>query len=344
MPHKAIWVDSFNQLSIREIKENYVPLEAETLIKVSFSGINPADLKHGIYMGVNDNVAGYDFSGTVVKAGPGSRFTAGDKVAGLTPAMNPRPHKNGAHQQYLIAPDSTVFPVPEHVSMELAATLAVATRTAIDALFCVLGLPEPGSKSDNPGALLIWGGASGVGTAAIQLASAAGISPILVTASPQNHEALKKLGATHCFNYRDEDVVDQIKLLTSKSGKPLAYAFDTVGNVGYAHMSDLCFSSCSEGAKVVSTIPHGKALKCFATTANDFSFESPNGRVTFAARLADAERTSRMLEWAVTSLKSFAMPTLRTVSGYEAGIEAILESAKGTASFEKVVVAHNSVV
>ncbi|KAJ5320057.1 hypothetical protein N7508_000340 [Penicillium antarcticum] len=344
MPHKAIWVDSCDQLSIREIEENYVPQEAETLIQVSFSGINPADLKHGIYMGINENVAGYDFSGTVVEAGPGSRFIAGDRVAGLTPAMNPRPAKNGAHQQYLIAPDLMTFPVPDHVSMELAATLGVAMRTAIDALFCVLGLPEPDSNLENPGALLIWGGASGVGTAAIQLAAAAGIRPILVTASPQNHEILQKLGATHCFNYRDDDVVEQIKLWVSKSGKSLDYAFDTIGHVGYAHMADLCFSSSSEDARVVSTIPHSKSLNCFATTANELSFEGFTGTVTFAARLADAERTSQILERAVNKLKSLTMPTLKTVYGYEAGIEAIAESAEGTASFEKVVVAHENVV
>jgi NADPH:quinone reductase-like Zn-dependent oxidoreductase len=344
MPHKAIWVDSGNELSIREIKDNYVPQKAETLIKVSFSGINPADLKHAIYLGVNDNVAGYDFSGTVVQPGPGSRFKAGDRVAGLTPAMNPRPYKNGSHQQYLIAPDLMVFPVPEHMAMDLAATLGVAIRTAIDALCCVLGLPEPGSNSENPGPLLIWGGASGVGTAAIQVAAAARISPILVTASPQNHKVLQKLGATECFNYRDEDVVEQIKSLISKSGKSLDYAFDTIGNVGYAHMADLCFASCSEGAKVVSTIPHGKALGCFATTSNDFSFESVNGTVTFAARIADAERTSRISESVVMSLKSLSMPVLKTVDGYEAGIEAIQKSAQGTASFEKAVVAHENIV
>ncbi|KAJ5097310.1 hypothetical protein N7456_008031 [Penicillium angulare] len=341
MPHSAIWISSSNELSVQEIQEQYKPLEAQTLIKVAYSGINPADLKHGEYMGILDCVAGYDFSGTVIEAGPGSRFSPGCKVAGLTAAMNPRPHKHGSHQEYMIAPDSMVFAVPAHMPMDIAATLGVVMRTAIDGLFCQLGLPDPESSSAS-GGILIWGGASGVGTVAIQLAAAAGLSPILTTASPHNHNEMRKLGATHCFNYRDDDVLDQIRAFTRQSGIQLSMAFDTIGYAGTPHMVDWCYSCCDEGAKVVTTIPHANALKCFATRMDDITFDGPNGRTTYPARREDAVRTSKILEWAVENLRSFSMPTVRTVSGYEAAIEAIIESAKGHSSFEKIVVKHDT--
>ncbi|KAJ5626481.1 hypothetical protein N7528_003908 [Penicillium herquei] len=341
MSHKAIWIDSANKPSVREIKEQYTPLEAQTLVKVEYSGINPADLKHGEYMGVFDCIAGYDFSGTVIEAGPGSRFKLGTKIAGLTSALNPRPYKHGSHQDYMIATDSMSFAVPPHLPMDIAATFGVAMRTAIDAIFCQLGVADPESGSSS-GAILIWGGASGVGTAAIQLAAAAGLGPILTTASPQNHEALKKLGATHCFNYRDADVLDQIREFARQSGTKLGLAFDTIGYAGSAHMVDWCYSCCSEDVKVVTTIPHPTALKCFATRVDDITFDGPNGRTTYPARREDAARTSRILEWAVENIRPLQMPTVRIVSGNEAAIQAIIESAQGKTSFEKVVIKHST--
>lgn len=338
MPHHAIWINGSNQLSVKEITEQYTPLEAQTLVKVEYSGVNPADLKHGEYMGIVDCVAGYDFSGTVIKAGPGSQFSPGTKIAGLTPAMNPRPYQHGSHQGYMIAPDSMVFAVPSHIPMDLAATLGVAMRTAIDGLFCQLGVADPDSGSAS-GGILIWGGASGVGTIAIQLAAAAGMSPILVTASPHNHEALRKLGATKCFNYRDADVLDQIREFARRSGTNLHLAFDTIGYAGSAHMAEWCYSCCIEGAKVVTTIPHPNALKCFATRADDITFDGPNGRTTYPARRKDATRTSRILKWAVENLRTLQMPTVRTVSWNDA-IAAIVESARGGTSFEKIAIRH----
>ncbi|OQE43489.1 hypothetical protein PENCOP_c003G04133 [Penicillium coprophilum] len=339
--HHAIWINSSNELSVKEIKEKYIPLEAQTLVKVEYSGINPADLKHGEYMGILDCVAGYDFSGTVIEAGPGSQFPPGSKVAGLTPAMNPRPSKHGSHQDYMIAPDSMVFAVPPHLPMDIAATLGVAMRTAIDGVFCQLGVPDPDFGSAS-GGILIWGGASGVGTIAIQLAAAAGLSPILTTASSHNHEVLKKLGATHCFDYRDADVLDQIRDVAHQSGTTLKLAFDTIGYAGSAHMVDWCYSCCDEGARVVTTIPHPKALKCFATRADDITFDGPNGRVTYPARQEDAARTSKILKWAVENLRSLQVPTVRTVVGNDAAIEAIIQSAQGGVSFEKIVVKHTT--
>lgn len=94
--------------------------------------------------------------------------------------------------------------------------------------------------------------------------------------------------------------------------------------------------------KVVTTIPHPNALKCFVTRADDITFDGPNGRITFPARREDAVRTSRVQEWAVENLRPLQMPTVRTVVGSHAAIEAIIESAQGGASFENIVVKHDA--
>ncbi|KAJ5169358.1 uncharacterized protein N7500_002141 [Penicillium coprophilum] len=93
---------------------------------------------------------------------------------------------------------------------------------------------------------------------------------------------------------------------------------------------------------MVTTIPHPKALKCFATRADDFTFDGPNGRVTYPARQEDAARISNILKWAVENLRSLQVPTVRTVVGNDAAIEAIIQSAEGGVSFEKIVVKHTA--
>jgi len=65
--------------------------------------------------------------------------------------------------------------------------------------------------------ILVWGGATAVGHHALQLAVLSGYK-VLTTASPANHERLLALGATACFNYRDADVVKQIKSAAGKEG------------------------------------------------------------------------------------------------------------------------------
>jgi NADPH:quinone reductase-like Zn-dependent oxidoreductase len=109
------------------------------------------------------------------------------------------------------------------------------TLTAADGLFNLLGLgfPTAGVTGCESQPLLIWGGASMVGIAAIQFAKAAGHGPIFATASVKNHETLKSIGANYCFKYKDDNVVEQIRLaIRTISRKPVRHASDTVGG-GY---------------------------------------------------------------------------------------------------------------
>ena len=65
--------------------------------------------------------------------------------------------------------------------------------------------------------LLCWGGSTAVGHHVVQLAKLSGYT-VFTTASPQNHAALEALGADKCFNYKDADVVEQIKKAAGDKG------------------------------------------------------------------------------------------------------------------------------
>jgi NADPH:quinone reductase-like Zn-dependent oxidoreductase len=98
-----------------------------------------------------------------------------------------------------------------------------------------LNLPKPftidiasldASKKD---AILIWGGSTAAGHHAIQLAVLSGLT-VFVTASPAAHEYVKSLGASYCFDYRDEGVVEKIR--ATEGAERLIYGFDTVAEKG----------------------------------------------------------------------------------------------------------------
>jgi hypothetical protein len=86
----------------------------------------------------------------------------------------------------------------------------LAVSTAASGLFVQLGLPLPSLSPKPTGrTILIWGGSSSCGSAAIQLAVAAGLT-VATTASKGNSRFVRSLGASHIFDYNDPNVIDEI--------------------------------------------------------------------------------------------------------------------------------------
>jgi NADPH:quinone reductase-like Zn-dependent oxidoreductase len=96
------------------------------------------------------------------------------------------------------------------------------------------------------------GGASSVGSSAIQLAVAAGYE-VITTASPKNFDYVKKLGASQVFDYKSPTVVSD--LLDAFEGKTSLGAFDTIGSGAWELPVE--FVQKSKGAKFVVTVTHG---------------------------------------------------------------------------------------
>jgi len=341
---QAIWLNKDNEVSLRTFDEKWKPGKGEVLVKVEYSGVNPADIKHG-YLGFHENIAGYDFAGVILELGEGmdKKFKVGDTVCGLGAPMLNKPPQYGAHQQYHVA-RNFVHKVPPNVKLEIAATMPVVVETAADGLINQLGL-KLGSKEQNP--ILIWGGAGSVGSAAIQLAKAAGCYPIITTASPKNHATLLSLGADKCFDYRATDIEQQIS--AAMNGKKFPYVFDCVvakGNENTLSSTKICENLSTADAKCAAALPIVESEKewprVFACRSADIDFILPNGhRLVHKANLPWQEKMDEAFTWAIEHYgNGFVMPNVKVVKGGQESLQALRISAAGSASLEKFAIQH----
>eukprot|EP01116_Phalansterium_solitarium_P020193 TRINITY_DN5891_c0_g1_i1.p1 TRINITY_DN5891_c0_g1~~TRINITY_DN5891_c0_g1_i1.p1 ORF type:complete len:340 (-),score=140.96 TRINITY_DN5891_c0_g1_i1:132-1151(-) len=218
---KALLVQADKTVKVEEIPK-FVPGPDEILVKVATIGQNPTDWKHASYFSPPGAIIGCDFAGTVAEIGSNVKsLKVGDRVSGMV--LGGDNQETGAFAEYVHTDAEMVYRVPDNITFEQAATVPVPAFTAVQVLYRRLGLPEPGSaESGTP--ILIWSGATSVGQYAIQLAKLSGLK-VFTTASKQNHELLKSLGADFIFDYHDADVVDQIK---KASGDSIEVALDCV--------------------------------------------------------------------------------------------------------------------
>ena len=150
-------------------------------------------------------------------------YTKGERVAGCVHGgLSPELGIHGAYSEYVVQEGSLVFRYPSTISPESAATIPLASITAALGLFHEMCLPLPPASCET--SILIWGGSTSVGQYTIQLAKAVGCF-VITTASPARHDYLKELGADICFDYKDPNIVLQIKEAAKGS---LAYGFDCI--------------------------------------------------------------------------------------------------------------------
>ena len=334
-------MDEGGRLSVKRIDSE--PGDGETLVRVLYSGINPADHKHAT-LGIMSTFSGYEFCGAVEKVGPNSMYQLGDIIAGCTPTGVGRPTYRGTHQNYILCTDDLAFKVPNNLPAPHAASLAVAFRTAADALFNFLHYPLPGdTQAEKPhGPLLIWGGSTSLGWSAIQLAKEIGVSPIIVTASERQHQVLLDLGSTKCFDYKDKAIVEQIRSYVAEQNEPLLKIFDTVGSLA-ARTADQAASWGDSNATVLTSTFSPKFQMPFAYTDFDIELEVPGGaRITIPRRTEDATRVRKALRWAIENYGSrFNIPKLQIISGKgQDAIESIHQVADFGAGFGKIVIEH----
>src|SRR6201997_478951 len=180
----------------------------EILIRVEAAGVNRPDVaqRSGSYPpppGASD-LPGLEVSGEVAARGPGAvRHKLGDKVMSLV--------AGGGYAQYCIAQDAQAMSVPPALSMLEAGAIPETLMTVWHNVFERGGLQQGET-------LLVHGGSSGIGTMAIQLATALGSKVIVTVGSQDKAEACLKLGATKAINYKTEDFVTESKAATSGAG------------------------------------------------------------------------------------------------------------------------------
>jgi NADPH:quinone reductase len=163
-----------------------VPGTGEVLVGVRAAGLNGADMmqRRGLYpapAGSPQDIPGMEFAGEVVALGPAAtRFAEGDRVMAIV--------GGGAQAELATVHERLLMPVPAGLDWPEAGGLPEVFTTAHDAIFtqAQLGAGER---------LLVHGGAGGVGTAAVQLAHAAGARPTATVRHEPHREAVAAMGA-----------------------------------------------------------------------------------------------------------------------------------------------------
>ncbi|MYN13441.1 zinc-binding dehydrogenase [Pusillimonas sp. TS35] len=184
------------------------PKAGEVLIKVAAAGINRPDVfqRKGNYPpppGASD-LPGLEVSGEIVGGDVGDTGLAvGDQVCALL--------AGGGYAEYCVAPAPQCLRVPKGLSMVEAAGLPETYFTVWSNVF------DRGQLAKGE-SLLVHGGASGIGTTAIQLAVAMGNTVYATAGSDERVEAIQRLGAAKGINYRTQDFVTEIKNATDGRG------------------------------------------------------------------------------------------------------------------------------
>ncbi len=189
------------------------PGPEDVLVRVHATALNRADIlqREGKYPPPKGEspLLGLEMAGVVERAPKGGRWKEGDRVCALL--------GGGGYAEFVKIRQDLLIPVPENLSFEEAAAVPEVFLTAFQALYW-LGDLQAGYR------VLIHAGASGVGTAAIQLVRAAGAEP-MATASAGKTERCRALGATLAVDYKSEVFQDRVLEHTDGHGADLIIDF-----------------------------------------------------------------------------------------------------------------------
>jgi putative PIG3 family NAD(P)H quinone oxidoreductase len=185
-----------------------VPGEGEVLVEVAAGAVNRADLlqRQGFYdppPGAS-RYPGLECSGRIAALGPGvTGWAVGEEVCALL--------AGGGYAEKVAVPVGQLLPVPSGVDLAEAASLPEVTCTVWSNVFLTAHL-LPGET------LLVHGGASGIGTMAVQLAKAVGARVAVTAGGPRKLAACRDLGADILIDYREQDFVTELRKATNGVG------------------------------------------------------------------------------------------------------------------------------
>lgn len=235
-------------LTLREVPDP-VPGPEEVLVEVVGTALNRADLlqRMGLYPdpapASEHEIPGMEFAGRVVEVGTRCRAAqVGDEVMGIV--------SGGAYAERLATHERQVLAVPSSVPLADAAAIPEVWITAWDALVRQGGL-RPG------GVALVHAGASGVGTASIQIVKATGAS-VIVTTSTGKVEACAALGADLVVDYTADDFVEAVRAFTAGRGADVV--LDVIGG----DYLDRNIDAAARGGRIIQVGVMGQGLSTFA--------------------------------------------------------------------------------
>ena len=219
---KAIRVHEFGGPEVLRLEEVPIPAPApgQVVVQVKAAGVNPVDtyIRSGTYTFKPSlpYTPGMDAGGIVESVGQGvTRVREGDRVytaGSLT----------GSYAQKTVCNEVQVHPLPQKISFAQAAGVNVPYATAYRALFQI-GQARAGET------VFVHGASGGVGTAALQLARAAGLKVIGTAGTPKGRELVLREGAHHALDHRAPDYLEQLRSYTG--GRSADIILEMLANV-----------------------------------------------------------------------------------------------------------------
>ena len=316
------------------------PSANELVIRTKAIASNPADVviqKLGVLLEDYPVILGCDVAGEVVEVHPSLAdvYSIGDRVIGAATCLNKKDgtYCYSAFQEYVVLKLPSIAKIPKEVAYEDAVVLPLGINTAASCLFVdeTLGLKAPsidGTKTSQGKTLLVWGASSSVGSCGVQMATHAEYEVVGV-ASKRNHEMVRGLGASMCFDQSDPTLVDDI--VTYLNGKEVVGAYDAVSND--STLKAICeILDRSGGRKLVASVMPGaekKATKGVKIITN------------FATDMANSEFFKAIWQWldkAMEENRIKYMPQSEVVGkGLEHVQQAVDLLAKGVSAKKLVV-------
>lgn len=278
---RAIVAESPEQLVWQEVPDVSAG-PGEVLVKVAAAGVNRADLlqaagKYPPPPGASE-IIGMEVSGVIADVGSDvAEWSVGQEVCALL--------AGGGYAEYVAVPAGQVLPIPSGVDLIDAAGLPEVACTVWSNLVMIAHL----SKDQ---LLLMHGGASGIGTHAIQIARALGARVAVTAGSAEKLQTCRDLGAEITINYRDEDFVARLQ----ESG-----GADVIFDImGASYLDRNIDALASDGQLVIIGMQGGikgelnvakllaKRARVIGTTLRGRPVSGPNSKSEIVAAVADA--------------------------------------------------------
>ncbi len=247
---KAIIIKKSGGPEVLQIKKvaQPVPGKDELLVQVKAAGINRADIlqrrgKYPVPPGSSD-ILGLEISGIILEKGQECRrWKIGQKIFGLL--------GGGGYAEYACIHQDMAMPIPDHLSFEEAAAVPEAFLTAYQSIVWL------GRLNQNE-TILIHAGASGVGTAAIQLAREIGADVMITAGSDKKINYCTQLGANLAINYKSSNFDEQVLKETAGNGVDLILDF-----VGESHWDQNMTVLAPDGRMVILATMGGSLIPNF---------------------------------------------------------------------------------
>jgi len=222
---KAIQVHKFGGPEVLELHEIPTPKPGpgQILVRVRAAGVNPYDtyMRNGTYAikPALPYTPGSDAAGTVEAIGEGvKKFKAGDRVYTAKTLT-------GAYAEHALTDESQLYALPEKISFAQGAGLWVPYGTAYTAL-------HHHARARAGETLLVHGASGGVGTAAVQIARAMGMTVMGTAGTTRGMDLVKKEGAHHVFDHTKAGYAEEI--LKATGGRGINVVLEMLANVNLA--------------------------------------------------------------------------------------------------------------